>query len=105
MHPSTEYHSTFWTLLVCCLSLFRASSASITRENVTYVPWSNGAGEITGDFGACMDGGLVDITRFDVAYYHDNYTVSFHLAGQTALVNETVTSQYCTIPGPTTRQY
>ena len=41
-----------------------------------------------------MDGGLVDITRFDVAYYKDNMTVSFHLAGHTALMNERVTSKY-----------
>jgi hypothetical protein len=32
-------------------------------------------------FGDCMGGSLLDITRFDAAYYKDNMTIMFHLQG------------------------
>lgn len=44
----------------------------------------------TGNFGDCLGGSLVDVTRFDAAYYQDNMTVLFHLAGSTALQNESL---------------
>ncbi|KAF2465932.1 TRP-domain-containing protein [Lindgomyces ingoldianus] len=42
----------------------------------------------TGNFGDCMGSSTVNVTRFDAAYYKDNMTVLFHLAGETALTNE-----------------
>jgi hypothetical protein len=45
----------------------------------------------TGDFGDCMGGqSLINLTSFDAAYYADNMTVIFNLAGTTNLRNETV---------------
>ncbi|KAL3426588.1 transient receptor potential ion channel [Phlyctema vagabunda] len=45
----------------------------------------------TGDFGDCMGGqSLLNVTAFDAAYYADNMTVLFHLAGSTSLRNESV---------------
>ncbi|KAE9380372.1 TRP-domain-containing protein [Stipitochalara longipes BDJ] len=45
----------------------------------------------TGDFGDCMGGqSLLNLTSFDAAYYADNMTVIFNLAGSTNLRNETV---------------
>ncbi len=42
----------------------------------------------TGDFGDCMGGqSLINLTSFDVAYYADNMTVPFNLAGTTNLRN------------------
>jgi hypothetical protein len=47
----------------------------------------------TGDFGDCMGGqSLINVTSFDAAYYADNMTVTFNLAGTTNLQNESVMS-------------
>ena len=46
----------------------------------------------TGDFGDCMGDSTVNVTRFDAAYYKDNMTVVFHLAGNTGLRSESVMS-------------
>lgn len=44
----------------------------------------------TGNYGDCLGNSLVNVTRFDAAYYKDNMTVLFHLAGNTALQNESL---------------
>ncbi|RDL41073.1 uncharacterized protein BP5553_01052 [Venustampulla echinocandica] len=45
----------------------------------------------TGDFGDCMGGqSLINLTSFDAAYYADNMTVLFNLAGTTNLRNESL---------------
>jgi hypothetical protein len=44
----------------------------------------------TADYGGCLGESLINVTRFDAAYYKDNMTVLFHLEGQTALVNESI---------------
>ena len=44
----------------------------------------------TGDFGDCLSDSLLNVTRFDAAYYRDNMTVLFHLEGNTAVQNETL---------------
>jgi hypothetical protein len=45
----------------------------------------------TGDFGDCLGGqSLINVTGFDAAYYTDNMTVMFHIAGNTNLKNESV---------------
>jgi hypothetical protein len=45
----------------------------------------------TGDFGDCMGGqSLINLTAFDAAYYADNMTVLFNLAGTTDLRNESL---------------
>ena len=46
----------------------------------------------TGDFGDCMGGSSINVTRFDAAYYKDNMTILFHLGGETALKNESIMS-------------
>ena len=48
----------------------------------------------TGDFGDCMGGqSLINVTLFDAAYYADNMTVLFHVAGKTNLRDESVMSK------------
>lgn len=42
----------------------------------------------TGNFGDCLGGSLINVTRFDAAYYKDNMTVQFHLAGNSNLNSE-----------------
>jgi hypothetical protein len=45
----------------------------------------------TGDFGDCLGGeSLINVTQFDAAYYSDNRTVLFHLAGTTSLRNASI---------------
>lgn len=64
---------------------------------------TNGAGETTtllvdrnpalytGNFADCMGGqSLINLTSFDAAYYADNMTVLFNLAGTTNLRNESL---------------
>lgn len=44
----------------------------------------------TQNFGDCLGGSLINVTRFDAAYYKDNMTVLFHLEGNTAVANESL---------------
>ncbi|CAJ2503577.1 Uu.00g109710.m01.CDS01 [Anthostomella pinea] len=43
----------------------------------------------TGDFGDCLGGeSLLNVTRFDAAFYYDNSTILFHLDGSTNIRRE-----------------
>ena len=44
----------------------------------------------TQNFGDCLGSSLINVTRFDAAYYKDNMTVLFHLEGNTAAANESL---------------
>lgn len=45
----------------------------------------------TGDFGDCLGGqSLLNVTKFDAAFYYDNSTVLFHLDGSTNIRSEAV---------------
>lgn len=44
----------------------------------------------TGDFGDCLSESLMNVTKFDVAYYRDNMTVSFHMDGASNIRNESL---------------
>lgn len=46
----------------------------------------------TQSFGDCLGNSVINVTRFDAAYYQDNMTVLFHLEGSTALTNESLMS-------------
>ena len=52
----------------------------------------------TGDFGDCLGGSLMDLTRFDAAYYQDNMTVTFHMSGSTQLNNESLVCKSRPLP-------
>lgn len=47
----------------------------------------------TQDFGDCQGDSLINVTRFNAAYYKDNMTILFHLAGNSALTNESLMSK------------
>ena len=48
----------------------------------------------TQKFGDCLGGNsLINVTRFDAAYYQDNMTVLFHLEGNTNVKNESIMSK------------
>ncbi|OTB07326.1 hypothetical protein M426DRAFT_8705 [Hypoxylon sp. CI-4A] len=45
----------------------------------------------TGDFGDCLGGqSLLNVTKFDAAFYYDNATILFHLDGTTNIRNESI---------------
>lgn len=44
----------------------------------------------TADYGDCLGDSAINVTRFDAAYYKDNMTIIFHLAGETALANDAI---------------
>lgn len=44
----------------------------------------------TKDYGDCQGDSVINVTRFDAAYYKDNMTITFHLGGSTAVANESV---------------
>jgi hypothetical protein len=52
----------------------------------------------TQDFGDCMGDSLINVTRFDAAYYKDNMTILFHLEGNSALKDESVMSELINPP-------
>ena len=86
--------------LVSILSFTR----TILAQNVTYITGSDAEGNIvyldddrqpalyTQNFGDCLGDSLLNVTRFDAAYYQDNMTVTFHMEGSTALTNESLMS-------------
>lgn len=51
----------------------------------------------TQNFGDCLGSSLINVTRFDAAYYKDNMTVLFHLEGNTAVANESLMRTWLSI--------
>ena len=52
----------------------------------------------TTNFGSCLENSLIDVTRFDAAFYHDNMTVIFDIGGNTQLNNESLMSRFSRLP-------
>ena len=76
---------------------------TVRAENGETIEGTNAAGETTtllvdrypalytGNFGDCMGGqSLINLTSFDAAYYADNMTVLFNIAGTSNLRNESL---------------
>ena len=86
---------TIFVTLLSNLPLFLALSTQyvITQDsqgNVIYLADSRKPALYTGNFGACLESGSVNMNRFDAAFYRDNMTILFHLSGGTALKNESL---------------
>lgn len=94
------------TVLLSSLAILNTISPVSADSGDTYVIGKDSAGAkvellssrtpalFTGNFGDCMGGqSLINVTTFDAAYYADNMTVLFHLAGNTNLQNESVMSR------------
>ncbi|KAH0254087.1 hypothetical protein KCU71_g22472, partial [Aureobasidium melanogenum] len=83
-------------LLALATTLLAAIQPVAAASDTRYVTTTNAAGQTvyladdrrpslyTGQFGDCKGSSAVNVTRFDAAYYKDNMTVLFHLAGNTA---------------------
>lgn len=93
-------------LLIPLLSLLTVTSAANTAVsgNTKYVEAATADGQsiwlkdarkpalYTQNFGDCLGSSLINVTRFDAAYYSDNMTVLFHLEGNTNVANESLMS-------------
>lgn len=90
-----------FVLFLSFLSLIRYTSAA---QDTQVVQTTTNSGETvylmddrrpalyTANFGDCLGSSLINVTRFDAAYYKDNMTVLFHLEGSTAVKNESLMS-------------
>ena len=87
--------------VIITLTSLQAVLADST-DDTRWVTYQNAEGETvylkdnrrpalyTGNFGDCLGGSTINVTRFDAAYYRDNMTILFHLEGNSALANESV---------------
>ena len=104
-HVFTASWSGVFLLLISLLSLTRhalaqdtqcieptGDSASSDSSQTTCLSDDRRPALYTQNFGDCLGNSLINVTRFDAAYYQDNMTVLFHLEGNSALVNESVMS-------------
>ena len=98
--------SSWATAIVSSLAIFSTFILSVRAQDdsgLETIQGTNAAGETStllvdrypalysGDFGDCMGGqSLLNLTSFDGAYYADNMTVLFNLAGTTNLRNESL---------------
>ena len=85
--------------LASFLTLFSAVSAKdkvyITGKDINGVTRTNldvsrKPTLYTGDFGDCSGTSMMNVTKFDAAYYRDNMTVLFHLDGTSNIRNESI---------------
>lgn len=101
-------HSTWagrsWSaVLLLIVSFLSLIDLTLTDDNL-WIQTTNNAGETiylrddrkpalyTRNFGDCLGSSLINVTRFDAAYYQDNMTVLFHLEGNTNVANESIMS-------------
>ena len=90
-----------WYALTCFLSLTRPTLAAdiqyvqtTTEDGTTvYLADDRKPALYTQNFGDCLGSSLINVTRFDAAYYQDNMTVVFHLEGNSAVTNESLMSR------------
>lgn len=104
-HPRSALGGGSWGhILLLLVSLLSLIDITLT-ENNQYVQATSEDGETiylennrkpslyTQNFGDCLGGSsLINVTRFDAAYYQDNMTVLFHLEGNTNVKNESIMS-------------
>ncbi|KAJ4297609.1 hypothetical protein N0V90_005502 [Kalmusia sp. IMI 367209] len=97
MAPLTRWQSLI--VLLCAILPFLGPVVSAAKEGYVsatingeeYLVLDNRRPSLyTKNYGDCMGGSSINVTRFDAAYYKDNMTILFHLGGETALVNETI---------------
>ena len=88
----------FFTLLAWLAPLVSAIKAGYvigTIDGREYLVRDNREPSLyTKDYGDCMGGSLINVTRFDAAYYKDNMTILFHLEGETVLKSESIMSMW-----------
>ncbi|KAF6239541.1 hypothetical protein HO173_002085 [Letharia columbiana] len=98
---STSSGRSWSAVLLLIVSFLSLIDLTLTNDNL-WIQTTNSAGETiwlrddrkpalyTQDFGDCLGSSLINVTRFDAAYYQDNMTVLFHLEGNTNVANESI---------------
>lgn len=93
----------FLIQLLCLLPVTSAANVAVSGDK-KYIETTTDSGKsiwlpdarkpalYTQDFGDCSGNSLINVTRFDAAYYKDNMTVLFHLEGNTNVANESLMS-------------
>jgi len=93
-----------WSIVVMLLGSYVQGAAA---DNIRWIEYTGNDGTVyldddrrpslyTQDYGDCQGDSLINVTRFDAAYYKDNMTVLFHLEGNSALTNESLMRElYC----------
>ncbi|EME89680.1 uncharacterized protein MYCFIDRAFT_107410, partial [Pseudocercospora fijiensis CIRAD86] len=88
------------TALVALFAILSCLQLAVAEER--WVEYQNAQGETvvladnrkpslyTANFGDCLGDSTINVTRFDAAYYQDNMTVLFHLAGNTGVANDSL---------------
>ncbi|KAI7256936.1 TRP-domain-containing protein, partial [Hortaea werneckii] len=91
-----------WTAILATIAFFCCLQPAIAADDDTrWVTYQTNTETIylrddrrpalyTGNFGDCLGGSSINVTRFDAAYYKDNMTVLFHLAGNSGLMNQSL---------------
>ena len=92
-----------WASAFCLHLALNTSIPTVRAESGETIEGTNAAGVTstllvdrtpalyTGNFGDCMGGqSLINLTSFDAAYYADNMTVLFNMAGASSLRNESL---------------
>jgi hypothetical protein len=97
-HAALSY-LTYWPIFVALLSfnIQKATAANDTRwikytgnDDLVWLDDARRPSLYTSSFEDCQGDSLINVTRFDAAYYKDNMTVLFHLEGDSALHNESL---------------
>ncbi len=100
---STSSGRSWSAILLLIISSLSLTDLALGNDNL-WIQTTNNAGETiylsddrkpalyTQDFGDCLGSSLINVTRFDAAYYQDNMTVLFHLEGNTNVANESIMS-------------
>ncbi|KZF20867.1 TRP-domain-containing protein [Xylona heveae TC161] len=90
-----KFLSFFLVLLMLHRPVLAASDTRYVQTvddsgNTVYLDDARRPALYTGDYGDCLGDSLINVTRFDAAYYKDNMTVVFHLRGNTNVKNESL---------------
>ena len=93
-----------WSAVLLLILSFLSLTDLTLSNDTLWIQTTNNAGETiylrddrqpalyTQNFGDCLGSSLINVTRFDAAYYQDNMTVLFHLEGSTNVANESIMS-------------
>lgn len=102
---STFRRRSWSAVLLLIVSFLSLIDLTLTKDDL-WIQTTNNAGETiylrddrkpalyTQNFGDCLGSSLINVTRFDAAYYQDNMTVLFHLEGNTNVANESIMSMF-----------
>lgn len=94
--PALRLLAMAWSLILLLPLVSAATTEYITYQSndgeTIYLAEDRKPALYTGNLGSCLDNSLINVTRFDASFYHDNMTIIFDIQGNTDLVSEAVMS-------------